>query len=98
MLNPERSVFYIRTYLLLLLLLLSGFFSVTQGQNTDATIDVIGVGSSSGQTPFWIQSNRFGRYASDGSHALTRLQLHGSSDPDNSGPVELRYGADLIAR
>jgi len=98
MANSERSLFYLKKNLLLLLLLLSGYFSVTQGQDLDTTIDVIGVGSSSGQTPFWIQSNRFGRYASDGSHAFTRLQLHGSSDSDNFGPLELRYGADLIAR
>ena len=96
--NSKRSVFYLKKSLILLLFLLSGFLSFAQGQEINATIDIIGVGSSSGQTPFWIQSNRFGQFASDGSHALTRFQLYGITDSESIGPLHLRYGADLIAR
>jgi hypothetical protein len=92
------SVLFLKQCLITFLILLSGQFSITIAQSLDTTIDVIGVGSSSGQTPFWIQSNRFGRYASDGSYAFTRLQLHGSTDSDSFGPFDLLYGADLLAR
>lgn len=78
--------------------LLSGIFLNAKAQIPETSIDIIGVGSSSGQTPFWIESNRYGRFASDGSHFLTRLQLHGRSNFDSYGPFELSYGADFIAR
>lgn len=78
--------------------LLSGIFLNTKAQTLETTIDVIGVGSSSGQTPFWIESNRYGRYASDGSHLLTRLQVFGRSNSDSYGPFEFSYGADFVVR
>jgi len=88
----------LRNSFILLLLLLSGIFSFTKGQTIDTTIDVIGVGSSSERTPFWIESNRFGQFASGGNQFLTRFQAHGRRAPNRFGPLELSYGADLIAR
>jgi hypothetical protein len=66
----------------------------------DMSFETYGVVSSSGTTPFWLQSNRHGMFAPDGSHILTRFQAHGletfgGSDGDR---FTLRYGADLIAR
>jgi len=66
----------------------------------DLSFETYGVVSSSGTTPFWLQSNRHGMFAPDGSHILTRFQAHGletfgGSDGDR---FTLRYGADLIAR
>ena len=83
---------------LLLLFLLSGAFSIIKAQTIETTIEVIGVVSSSDRTPFWIESNRFGQFASDGDQFLTRLQTHGQTDPDRLGPLKLSYGADFIAR
>ncbi|MEX0648001.1 MAG: capsule assembly Wzi family protein [Balneolaceae bacterium] len=60
-----------------------------------STAETIGV-VSSGQTPFWLQSNRYGRVAGNGSHLLTRFQLHSRTNPAEN--IILRYGADLIAR
>lgn len=84
--------------LLSLLFLLSGLFSITKAQGLETSIDVIGVGSSSDRTPFWIESNRFGRYASNGSQVLTRIQASGTSATDSYGPFRFYYGADLIIR
>lgn len=90
--------FFLRKCLTCLLFLLSGIISISIGQTLETTIDVIGVGSSSDRTPFWIESNRFGRFSSDGTQILTRLQAHGSLYPDRHGPFKFSYGADLIAR
>lgn len=81
-----------------LMVLLSGLPSKTQAQSLDLSAEVTGVLSSSERTPFWIQSNRFGRYASDGNHVYTRLFMEGSIAEKSSGPFQLLYGADLIAR
>lgn len=84
--------------LFLLLFLLSGLSAITKAQGLKTSIDVIGVGSSSDNTPFWIESNRFGRYSSGGSQVLTRIQALGTSAPESFGPFRFFYGADLIAR
>ena len=88
---------------LTLALLLS--LAATQTTNAQLTapemsLEAYGVVSSSGTTPFWLQSNRHGMFAPDGSHILTRFQAHGletfgGSDGDR---FTLRYGADLITR
>ncbi|WP_340103134.1 capsule assembly Wzi family protein [Rhodohalobacter sp. 8-1] len=90
--------FISRKCLIALLFLLSGYFSLSIGQTLDTSIDVIGIGSSSDRTPFWIESNRFGRFSSNGSQFLTRFQAYGSTDEDQFGPIKVFYGADLIAR
>ena len=83
---------------MVILLLLSGISSHSIGQSTDLSVDFIGVGSTSDQTPFWIQSNRFGQYSTDGNQVLTRIQAHSSVLPENSSIFNINYGADLIAR
>lgn len=94
----NRSGLFLKKNLALLLILLSGLFSLSIGQTLDTTIDVVGVGSSSGRTPFWIDSNRFGRFSSEGTQLLTRFHGHGSTADDQLGPFKISYGADLIAR
>lgn len=92
------SEFILRKCLVSLLFLLSGLFSLTIGQTLESSIDLIGVVSSSDRTPFWIESNRFGRFSSNGSQFLTRFQAHGSRKSDQYGHIKVSYGADLIMR
>lgn len=87
------------------LLIFTGFVIIPQNSVAQLTppefnFETYGVVSSSGATPFWLQSNRYGMFAPDGSHILTRFQAHGleyfgGSDSDR---FTLRYGVDLIAR
>ena len=100
MIYPTWSEFILKRHhcLLLLLFLLSGLFTNTKAQTVETSIDVIGVASSSERTPFWIESNRFGRYSSGGSQILTRFQAFGMYAPEAHGPFRFYYGADLIAR
>jgi len=79
-------------------LLLSGKFSFTKAQSLTTSVDLIGVVSTSDQTPFWIQSNRFGMFSETGNQVLTRMQAHGSSELFDNTSINLSYGADLIAR
>ena len=53
--------------------------------------------SSSGTTPFWLQSNRHGMFSSEGSQYLTRIQAH-STNNQLTDNLKLSYGADFIAR
>ncbi len=78
--------------------LLAGLSEKTKAQSIETTIDVTGVISSSGTTPFWIQSNRHGIYSNSGSQLLTRLQAHGSTHLFENPDFTFRYGSDLIAR
>lgn len=82
----------------LFIFLLSGLSEKTKAQSIETTIDVTGVVSSSGNTPFWIQSNRQGIYSNTGSQLLTRVQAHGSSFLLENRNLTFSYGADLIAR
>lgn len=86
------------TVLLLSLFLLSGLLSETKAQSIETTVDLIGVISSSDATPFWIQSNRQGRYSRHGSQLLNRIQAHGHSHLFDNSSISLNYGADLITR
>lgn len=60
------------------------------------SVESTGIFSSSDHTPFWLQSNRHGMYARNGSQLFSRFQYH--SDFGDIGPIKIYYGADLIAR
>jgi hypothetical protein len=96
--HSNWTAFFLRKGILVILFLLSGISSNSKGQSLDLYVDLIGVGSSSDQTPFWIQSNRFGQFSSDGCQVLTRIQSHGSILTESSSTFDVYYGADLIAR
>ncbi|NBC27652.1 MAG: hypothetical protein GVY08_12380 [Bacteroidetes bacterium] len=74
----------------------SGDPAVAQARQT--TVDFSGIISSSGTTPFWIDSNRFGIYSRSGSQLMTRIQTHGTAPVFKSEHFRLQYGADLVAR
>jgi len=61
------------------------------------SFETYGIVSSSGATPFWLQSNRQGIFASNGSQLLTRIQTHSTDNKLNEN-FTLSYGADFIAR
>lgn len=92
------TVNFLKKWVVTLVLLLLGLSTITIGQTLNLSVDLIGVGSSSSETPFWIQSNRYGQYSSEGSQIISRIQAHGSTVSENSGSFEILYGADLIAR
>lgn len=77
--------------------LLSGILSETKGQSLETSVDLMGVISSS-DTPFWIQSNRHGRFSPNGSQILSRIQTHGQTHLFENSHISLNYGSDLIAR
>ena len=52
--------------------------------------------SSSSETPFWLQSNKFGMFSSDGSQAYSRFQYHQLYREISFFDIEI--GGDLIAR
>ncbi|REL37536.1 hypothetical protein DYD21_07020 [Rhodohalobacter sp. SW132] len=68
-----------------------------QFSTPEFSFETTGIISSSGTTPFWLQSNRHGMFSGEGSQFLTRLQAHstGNQLTDN---LSLSYGADFIAR
>jgi len=81
--------------LLFALFLIFCFQSLAVAQN-GLIVESSGIFSSSDRTPFWLQSNRHGMYARNGSQAFSRIQYH--SAVDDIGPLNVYYGADLIAR
>ncbi len=72
------------------------FFSIELSAQNHSSIETSAIISSSGDTPFWLQSNRHGIFARNGSQFLTRFQHHATANV--SGFFTVRYGADLIAR
>jgi hypothetical protein len=82
-------------YVLITLLILSFGIDELSAQ-VQSSVETAGIISTSSTTPFWLQSNRHGIHAQDGSQLMTRLQVHAAHR--NSGTFEVRYGADLIAR
>jgi hypothetical protein len=60
------------------------------------SVETSGIFSTSEHTPFWLQANRHGMYARNGSQAFSRIQYHAASD--GTGRLNFSYGADLIAR
>lgn len=87
---------------LLLFILFTAFYFADTGilnaqeRQVETSAEISGILSSDGSTPFWLQSNRSGVAAPDGSHFYSRFQLHGSDEL--FGPVSVYYGADLVAR
>lgn len=77
------------------LFFLINLFSVTFVY-AQLAVDVGGIISSSKNTPFWLESNRFGMYSSEGTQLYSRIQYHNLFSPNNT--FTIRYGADLIAR
>jgi len=63
----------------------------------ELSFETTGIISSSGTTPFWLQSNRHGMFSGEGSQFLTRLQAH-STNNQLTDNLSLSYGADFIAR
>ncbi|WP_340103263.1 capsule assembly Wzi family protein [Rhodohalobacter sp. 8-1] len=63
----------------------------------DLTLETHALVSSSGTTPFWLQSNRHGMFSSEGSQFLTRIQAHSTNNPLTNF-LNFSYGADFIAR
>ncbi|CAN5194148.1 capsule assembly Wzi family protein [soil metagenome] len=93
------------TILLITLLLPTGLFIIpfnafAQLSPPEMSFETYGIVSSSGTTPFWLQSNRHGMFASDGSHVMTRFQVHGSErfGGGDSDRFTFHYGADFITR
>lgn len=66
----------------------------------DLSFETYGIVSSSGTTPFWLQSNRYGMFSTGGNQFLARFQAHGAEQfgGRNGNRFTLRYGADFIAR
>jgi hypothetical protein len=64
------------------------------------SFETYGIVSSSGTTPFWLQSNRYGMFSTEGTQFLARFQAHGAEQfgGRNGNRFTLRYGADFIAR
>lgn len=60
------------------------------------SVQTTGIISSESTTPFWLQSNRYGIYSSEGSQFLARFQYHDSYT--DFGKFDLHYGASFIAR
>jgi len=71
--------------------------STAQVTAPEFSFETYGVVSSSGTTPFWLQSNRHGMFASNGSQLLTRIQAHSTNNQLTNNLI-LSYGADFIAR
>ena len=91
---------YLRSAALLWLLALTlslPLSSTAQITPPEFSFETYGIVSSSGTTPFWLQSNRHGMFASNGSQFLTRLQAH-STNNQLSNKLIFSYGADFIAR
>lgn len=84
-------------FLSLLVLLISGFSLTIQSQSLNTSVDLIGVASTD-NTPFWIQSNRSGVIAPNGSHVMTRIQTHGQTPLFENPNFTFSYGGDLVAR
>lgn len=87
-----RRLFTRFSSLLLSLIWLIPAGSVAQVTSAAETIGVI----STGQTPFWIQSNQNGMIAGNGSHLLARFNTN--SRHTLNSQITVNYGLDLIAR
>lgn len=61
------------------------------------SLTTYGIVSSSGSTPFWLQSNRHGMFSPEGRQFLTRIMAY-STDNRLTDNLTLSYGADFIAR
>jgi len=83
--------------LLLILIATLPTRTFAQFSTPDFSLETYGIVSSSGTTPFWLQSNRHGMFSSEGSQLLTRIQAH-SSNNQITNNLTLSYGADFIAR
>jgi len=68
-----------------------------QLRSPEISFETYGIVSSSGTTPFWLQSNRHGMFSGEGSQFLTRIQAH-STNNQLTNQLILSYGADFIAR
>lgn len=77
-------------------IIISFLISSTGLSQSGLSVETSAIFSSSEQTPFWLQSNRHGMYARNGSQFMSRLQYH--STAESYGAFTLLYGADLIAR
>jgi hypothetical protein len=77
-------------------LVLLPFISLNANAQDRISVETSTILSSSNTTPFWLQSNRYGMYAGNGTQLLTRAQYHDTWN--ESGFFTFHYGADLIAR
>ena len=77
-------------------LLLFFIISLDLTAQNHSSIETSAIISSSDSTPFWLQNNRHGMFARNGSQLFTRFQHHSSAN--ESGFFTILYGADLIAR
>ena len=83
--------------LLLSLIILIPTQTHAQLTKPDLSFETHALISSSGTTPFWLQSNRHGMFSSEGSQFLTRIQAH-STGNQLTNNLKISYGADFIAR
>jgi hypothetical protein len=86
--------------LTLFLILITVPTATAQLSKPDLSFETYGIVSSSGTTPFWLQSNRYGMFSTEGTQFLARFQAHGAEQfgGRNGNRFTLRYGADFIAR
>ncbi|REL29174.1 hypothetical protein DYD21_15085 [Rhodohalobacter sp. SW132] len=90
------------TFIFFVLLFLAGFLLTPIHSNAQLSLPELSfettiIANSNDTTPFWIQSNRHGIFAPNGSQVLTRLQAH-STNNQLTNQLTLSYGVDFIAR
>lgn len=96
-LSPDSFVLFFLVFISFALLPPDASAQLTK---PDFSIETYSIISSSGTTPFWLQSNRHGMFSTEGSQFLARLQAHGAEQfgGREGDRFTLRYGADFIAR
>ncbi|MBE9048512.1 hypothetical protein IQ255_29725 [Pleurocapsales cyanobacterium LEGE 10410] len=98
--KPTYGIFYFKLILTLFLILITVPTATAQLAKPDLSFETYGIVSSSGNTPFWLQSNRHGMFSTEGTQFLARFQAHGAEQfgGRDGNRFTLRYGADFISR